>query len=40
MENNIGGNIAKERHNQNMTQEQLAEFSDLTINLNYAYASN
>lgn len=32
MENNIGGNIAKERHNQNMTQEQLAEFSDLTIN--------
>lgn len=32
MENNVGGNIARERHNQKMTQEQLAEFSDLTIN--------
>ncbi|MBL3531688.1 helix-turn-helix domain-containing protein [Companilactobacillus zhachilii] len=32
MENNVGGNIARERHNQNMTQEQLAELSDLTIN--------
>lgn len=32
MKTNVGGNIARERHNQNMTQEQLAEFSDLTIN--------
>jgi len=32
MESNVGGNIARERHAQNMTQEQLAEFSDLTIN--------
>jgi len=32
MKDNVGGNIARERHNQNMTQEQLAEFSDLTIN--------
>jgi len=32
MKNNVGGNIARERHNQNMTQEQLADFSDLTIN--------
>ena len=32
MKNNVGGNIARERHNQNMTQEQLAELSDLTIN--------
>lgn len=32
MKNNVGGNIARERHNQHMTQEQLAELSDLTIN--------
>lgn len=32
MNNNVGANIAQERHNQNMTQEQLAELSDLTIN--------
>lgn len=33
MENNIlGKNIAFERKRQGMTQEQLAEFSDLTIN--------
>lgn len=32
MENNVGGNIARERHAQKMTQEQLAELSDLTIN--------
>lgn len=32
MKNSVGGNIARERHNQHMTQEQLAEFSDLTIN--------
>ncbi|WP_334330533.1 helix-turn-helix domain-containing protein [Companilactobacillus sp. HBUAS59699] len=32
MDTNVGGNIARERHNQKMTQEQLAEFSDLTIN--------
>lgn len=32
MENNIGANIASARHNQHMTQEQLAEFSDITIN--------
>lgn len=32
MKSNVGGNIARERHKQNMTQEQLSEFSDLTIN--------
>ncbi|RRK10311.1 XRE family transcriptional regulator [Lactiplantibacillus garii] len=32
MQNSVGGNIASERRAQNMTQEQLAEFSDLTIN--------
>jgi len=32
MDNNVGANIAQERHNQGMTQEQLAELSDLTIN--------
>lgn len=32
MANNIGANIANERHTQQMTQEQLAELSDLTIN--------
>ncbi|WP_125588155.1 helix-turn-helix domain-containing protein [Companilactobacillus jidongensis] len=32
MEINVGGNIARERHAQKMTQEQLAELSDLTIN--------
>lgn len=29
---NLGKNIATQRHQQKMTQEQLAEFSDLTIN--------
>lgn len=32
MNNNVGKNISQERHNQGMTQEQLAELSDLTIN--------
>lgn len=33
MEDNIlGRNISRERKQQNMTQEQLAEFSDLTVN--------
>lgn len=32
MPNNIGSNIAVERRKQNMTQEQLAEASDITIN--------
>ena len=32
MPNNIGSNIAAERRKQNMTQEQLAEASDITIN--------
>lgn len=31
-ENILGRNIARERKNQSMTQEQLAEFSDLTVN--------
>ena len=30
--NNLGKNIANERRKQKMTQEQLAEFSDLTVN--------
>lgn len=29
---NLGKNIANERRKQKMTQEQLAEFSDLTVN--------
>ena len=32
MNNDVGKNISQERHNQDMTQEQLAELSDLTIN--------
>ena len=32
IDNNLGKNIATERYQQKMTQEQLAEFSDLTIN--------
>lgn len=31
-ENVLGHNISRERKQQNMTQEQLAEFSDLTVN--------
>lgn len=31
-DNTLGRNISHERKQQNMTQEQLAEFSDLTVN--------
>lgn len=31
-ENALGHNISRERKQQNMTQEQLAEFSNLTVN--------